>query len=98
MVLPLSDDNSDRTLFPFLTIGLIAINVLVFVLFQGLGSNLDFTFAYSTVPAEIISGKDLVTEDQQEEIDTVDGPQQVIIPGGYEPCAPVRRGGSGQWD
>ena len=24
--------------------------------------------------------------------------QQAIIPGGYEPCAPVRRGGSGQWD
>ena len=24
--------------------------------------------------------------------------QQVIIPGGYEPCAPVRRGGSGQWE
>jgi hypothetical protein len=24
--------------------------------------------------------------------------QQVIIPGRYEPCAPVRRGGAGQWD
>jgi hypothetical protein len=24
--------------------------------------------------------------------------QQVIIPGRYEPCAPVRRGGEGQWD
>ncbi len=23
--------------------------------------------------------------------------QQVIVPGTYEPCAPVRRGGSGQW-
>jgi hypothetical protein len=23
--------------------------------------------------------------------------QQVIIPGGYEACAPVRRGGAGQW-
>jgi len=23
---------------------------------------------------------------------------QVIIPGGYEACAPVRRGGSGQWE
>jgi hypothetical protein len=24
--------------------------------------------------------------------------QQAIIPGRYEPCAPVRRGGSGQWE
>lgn len=24
--------------------------------------------------------------------------QQVIIPGSYEACAPVRRGGAGQWD
>jgi hypothetical protein len=24
--------------------------------------------------------------------------RQAIIPSGYEPCAPVRRGGSGQWD
>lgn len=40
---------------------LIAINVLVFVFLQGLGSNDRFTYAFSTVPGEIISGRDIVT-------------------------------------
>lgn len=62
MVLPLGDDNSDRTLFPWATIGLIAANVLVFVLFQGLGTNDEFTYAFSTVPQEILTGRDIVTD------------------------------------
>jgi membrane associated rhomboid family serine protease len=39
MVFPLGDDNSDRTSFPVVNVALIVANVLVFVLFQGLGSN-----------------------------------------------------------
>ena len=62
MVMPLYDDNSDRHSFPVVNLTLIVINILVFVLLQGMGNNLDFTYAYSTVPAEITSGKDLVTE------------------------------------
>lgn len=62
MVLPLGDDNSDRTMIPWVTIGLIVANVLVFVVLQGFGANDAFTFAFSTVPKEIITGKDLVTE------------------------------------
>ena len=62
MVFPLGDDNSDRTIFPYVTVVLIAINALVFVIPQGMGTNEKFTMAYSTVPAEIVSGKDLVTE------------------------------------
>ena len=61
MVLPLADDNSDRTTFPVVNLILIAINVIVFVLFQAMGSNDGFTLAFSTVPAEIISGEDIVT-------------------------------------
>jgi membrane associated rhomboid family serine protease len=36
MIFPLSDDNSDRTTFPVVTVVLIAINVLVFVFLQGM--------------------------------------------------------------
>ena len=60
-MLPIGDDNSDRRSAPVVTWALIAANVLVFVLLQGLGTNLRFTYAFATVPAEILSGKDLVT-------------------------------------
>jgi membrane associated rhomboid family serine protease len=64
MVMPLGDDNTDRRITPFVNYVLIGINILVFVLFQGLGSNEKFTMAWSTVPAEISSGQDIVTDDQ----------------------------------
>lgn len=81
MVFPLGDDNSDRTTFPFVNITLIVINVLVFVLFQGMGKNDKFTLAYATVPAEIISGHDLVTEDKTVQMNTAIGVQEVVMPG-----------------
>ena len=81
MVFPLGDDNSDRTIFPAVTVGLIAINVLVFVLLQGLGSNDAFTMAFSTVPKEITSGRDLVTEDKTVEVETPTGVVRGTIPG-----------------
>ena len=58
-MLPIGDDNSDRTLTPLVNYLLIAMNVAVFVFFQGLGSNERFTYAFSTVPAEIVSGHDV---------------------------------------
>lgn len=61
MLFPIADENSDRTTAPVVNYMLIAINILVFVFLQGVGSNDKFTYAYSTVPAEIISGKDIVT-------------------------------------
>lgn len=73
MVFPLGDDNSDRTIFPYVTVVLIAINALVFVIPQGMGTNDAFTMAFSTVPAEIVSGKDLVTEDELIEQQLPDG-------------------------
>jgi membrane associated rhomboid family serine protease len=42
----------------------IAINILVFILFQGMGHNLHFTYAFSTVPQEILTGVDVITQDQ----------------------------------
>ena len=64
MLFPISDDNTDRHITPYINYLLIAINVLVFVMLQGMGDNLHFTYAYSTVPAEILQGIDIVTNDQ----------------------------------
>ena len=61
MLFPIGDDNRDRSSTPVVNYVLILINIFVFVFLQGLGSNDRFTYAYSTVPAEIISGKDVVT-------------------------------------
>ena len=81
MVFPIGDDNSDRTSPPVVTIVLIALNVVVFFLFQGGGSNSTFTYAYSTVPAEIMSGRDIVTEPETVIVQTQAGNQQVQMPG-----------------
>src|SRR6476660_8885837 len=61
MLFPIADDNRDRTTTPVVNYVLILINILVFVFLQGLGSNEKFTYAFSTVPAEIISGRDIAT-------------------------------------
>ena len=61
MVFPLYDDNSDRLTTPFVNYAIIAINVLVFVFLQQLGSNDQFTYSFSTVPLEILRGQDIVT-------------------------------------
>ena len=59
MIMPIGDDNSDRTTTPIVNYILIAINILVFVLAQGLGGNDEFTYAYATVPQEIVTGEDI---------------------------------------
>jgi len=64
MLLPIADENYDRQMTPLVNYALILTNVLVFVFLQGFGSNDRFTYAYSTVPAEIISGRDIVTRDR----------------------------------
>ena len=61
MLFPIGDDNSDRLSTPIINYLLIAINVLVFVFFQGMGANDSFTYAFSTVPKEIVTGQDQVT-------------------------------------
>jgi membrane associated rhomboid family serine protease len=60
-MIPIGDDDSDRTRMPIINYVLIAINILVFVFLQGMGSNEHFTYAFSTVPAEILTGKDVTT-------------------------------------
>ena len=79
MVFPLYDDNTDRTTTPIVNYVLIAINILVFVFLQQLGTNERFTYAFSTVPQEILSGRDIRTPDRIVE-HPVTG-QQLLVPG-----------------
>ena len=58
-MIPIGDDDSDRRSIPFVTWLLIALNVFVFVVFQGMGANQRFTMAFATVPAEILTGHDI---------------------------------------
>ena len=60
MVFPLYDDNTDRQTTPWVNYLLIAINILVFVFLQQLGTNERFTYALSTVPFEIVTGRDVL--------------------------------------
>jgi len=50
MLFPIGDDNRDLTILPVVNYLLIAVNVLVFVFLQGLGTNDTFTYSFSTVP------------------------------------------------
>jgi membrane associated rhomboid family serine protease len=59
MVFPIGDDNTGRRSRPVVNYVLIVINVLVFVFLQGLGANEQFTYAFSTVPQEIVTGEDV---------------------------------------
>ncbi|MBZ5858210.1 rhomboid family intramembrane serine protease [Flavihumibacter profundi] len=62
MLFPISDDNSDRRVTPYVNWAIIIANILVFVFLQGLGENTSFTYAFSTVPAEILTNTDIITK------------------------------------
>ena len=59
MIFPVGDDNTGRVRTPYVTYLFIALNVLVFVFLQGLGTNEQFTYAFATVPQEIRTGEDI---------------------------------------
>ena len=79
MVFPLFDDNSDRLTTPVVNYAIIAVNILVFVFLQQLGTNGQFTYAFSTVPLEILTGHDVVTPTRVL-IEPVTG-QRMLVPG-----------------
>lgn len=56
---PIGDDNSDRKIIPFVNYAFIGINILVFLLLQQIGSNDAFSYAFSLVPKEIMTGIDI---------------------------------------
>jgi membrane associated rhomboid family serine protease len=80
MVFPLFDDNSDRRRFPWVNYTLIILNVFVFLVLQEQGAPSNrFTYAWATVPEEIVSGEDQVTPSR-----TVTHPitkEQIEVPG-----------------
>lgn len=76
---PIGDDDSDRTITPYINYLLILANILVFIFLQNLGRDIYFLYAYSTVPAEILSGHDVVTAPQTI-VDAVTG-QRIEMPG-----------------
>jgi membrane associated rhomboid family serine protease len=78
MVFPLYDDNSDRQSTPFVNYAIIALNIFVFVVLQQLGNN-PFTYAFSTVPYEILHNTDVVTPARQV-LDPITG-TRLTIPG-----------------
>jgi membrane associated rhomboid family serine protease len=77
MVFPLYDDNTDRQTTPFVNYAIIALNIFVFVVLQGLGGNDGFTYSFSTVPLEITSGQDIVTQSRVVEY----AGQRILVPG-----------------
>lgn len=56
---PISDEPSGDPRPAIITLLIILANVAVFVFLQGLGTNDAFTYAFSTVPKEILSGHDV---------------------------------------
>lgn len=72
---PLGDDNSDRVITPYVNYAFIVINILVFVFLQGLGGNDAFSYAFSLVPKEIMTGVDITTPQQ-----IIVGAQRAMIP------------------
>ena len=86
-MIPLGDDNTDRHLTPFINYLLIAMNIIVFIFYQQMGADMLFTMGYATVPAEILTGKDIITASQDVK-DVVTG-QEYILPGLQASPSPV---------
>ena len=78
-MLPVGDDDSDRVRTPYINYLLILINFIVFIYYQRIGNNTGFTYSFVTVPAEILTGHDFVSNPQIVQ-DPVSG-QQFHIPG-----------------
>jgi membrane associated rhomboid family serine protease len=76
---PIKDDNSDRRLTPFVNYLLIAVNIVVFIVYQRWGNNIELTYSYATVPAEIVTGRDIITDPVLVR-DPLSG-ENVLIPG-----------------
>jgi membrane associated rhomboid family serine protease len=76
MLLPIGDERIKGAPLAWVTYLLILANLVVFVALQGAGTNEEFTYGYSVIPQEIVTGEDL-TEPQQVEFrgESVEIPQ-----------------------
>ena len=59
-MIPIGDNNKDRIRTPYINIALIILNIIVYAYFQGFGNNEGFTASFATIPAEILTGVDVV--------------------------------------
>lgn len=59
MFIPIGDDNKDRHITPFVNYLFIIANILVFILLQDYARDEKFVYTYSTVPVEILTGRDI---------------------------------------
>lgn len=64
MLLPIGDDNKDRKISPVVNYLLIALNIFVFIYWQKWGRDTAVTYGYATVPLEIITNTDIVTQNK----------------------------------
>src|SRR5262249_6194529 len=66
MLIPISDDNQGRLLTPYMVYLIIALNAIVFLVFQQAGTRGgdEFTYGYSAIPYEITHNVDLVKPQQ----------------------------------
>ncbi len=60
MLFPIGDDDRHLDRPAYVTLLFIALNLLVFFVFQGMGGNEAFSYGYSVIPQEITTGQDLV--------------------------------------
>ena len=73
MLFPISDDDRDVQIVPYITYALLAANVVLFLVQI---SNPEFTYGWSVIPKEITSGVDLVEPQSM----SVEGHGTVEIP------------------
>ncbi|GAB5518309.1 MAG: rhomboid family intramembrane serine protease [Rhodothermales bacterium] len=85
MLLPISDDDRALTRRAYVTPTLVVLNILVFFVFQGMGSNVGFSNGYSVVPYELSTGTDLTVpqtiafEGEQVQIVHAPGPTPIYL-------------------
>jgi membrane associated rhomboid family serine protease len=85
MLLPIGDDDRSLTGPAFITMGLVVLNLVVFFLLQGAGTNAAFTYGWSVIPQEIIAGIDLtqpqsvLVRGQEVTIPQAPGPTPIVL-------------------
>jgi membrane associated rhomboid family serine protease len=85
MLFPIGDDNRHLASPAYISLALIAANLIVFFVFQGAGSNPSFIYGWSVIPQEITSNVDLVASQtvsirgEQVQIPQAPGPQPIYL-------------------